>query len=219
MAVPSAVAHSTVTVLPLAAARVTGKRSVPAFSRADASAAVTAGASSLSVIVPVAIAVPSSAPSGLESVTVNVSSASSMVSSASAMAIVLDVSFAPKVSVPEPVVKSVPALAVSVDSTEVRQSTVVWLEIAGAMVTVKLIVPASSCADAGAMENDGSLSLSWMDPSARARLIWAVGGEGRLSSTSNSPGTSLTASSIVVMLMSLNVSPAAKVSVPSVTAV
>ena len=71
-----------------------------------------ASASSSSSMVPVASASSSVAPAGFDSVSVKVSSSSSAESSAVSTRTVSEVSFAEKVSVPDPAVKSVPLSAV-----------------------------------------------------------------------------------------------------------
>ena len=71
--------------------------------------------SSLSLIVPVAVASPSVAFAGLDSVSVNVSFSSSTESSVVATLTVFEVSFAANVSVPDAAVKSVPLVAVPPD--------------------------------------------------------------------------------------------------------
>ena len=75
----------------------------PPFSgiESSATASVTVGAASSSVIVPVPEAVPTVAPAALPSVTTTVSSGSSVVSPVTDTVIVLLVSPAAKVSVPE----------------------------------------------------------------------------------------------------------------------
>ena len=72
-------------------------------------------ATSSSLIVPVAVALPSVAFAGLDNVSVKVSSSSSTESSVVATLTIFEVSFATNVSVPECAVKSVPLVAVPPD--------------------------------------------------------------------------------------------------------
>ena len=123
---------------------------------------VNAGAafgSSLSVMVPVAVASEISAFLGFDSVTVKVSFGSSVGSSVVDTVIVPVVSPAAMVSVSLAAVKSVPEVAVSPVLTDVAQSTITSLPLAGNRRTVNSRASPSN-AEASSTLTDGSGSLS-----------------------------------------------------------
>ena len=129
---PPAVAHCTVTVFPLAPFSDTVKLAGTSPSTTPVSPIESAGAGSSSVIVPRPLPSPIVPPDGADSVTVNVSSASSRTSPLTSTVTVLLVSPAAKVTVPPPAVKSAGAVAVP---TAVAQSTLTAPAAAWSSVT------------------------------------------------------------------------------------
>ena len=121
------------------------------------------GGSSLSLIVPVAVAfVASVAFDGLDSVSVKVSSGSSVLSSTVATANVAVVSFTATVTIPVAIDRSVKSSdsAVSPLSIDAVQVAVTACVLASDSVTVK-VTPLPSVAEAPATLSSGSVALSF----------------------------------------------------------
>ena len=206
--------------MPLAALSVTEKlmATVPLSPSVTLAEPIeTVGNASSSVIVPVPVPVKMVALVGLLNFTATVSFGSSKVSPFTVTAMLLVVSPAAKVKVPEvSASKSVPEVAVPVVAS--AYFTVTCLPLAALSVTEKLMatVPLSpSVTLAAPIEIVGAASLSVIVPMPVPVEIVAL--VGLLSFTATVSSGSSIVSPLTVTAMLLVVSPAAKVKVPAVS--